>query len=204
MNRKARMTTGLLAVAMLLCGFAAGADEFDETITLFKDAGQSATFFKDSYGYAVFPTIGKGGLVVGGGHGNGRVYRNGRYVGDTSMTQVSFGLQAGGQAYSQIVFFEDQRAFDDFTKGTFELGADASAVAIKAAATANVGTTGPTKSKGLDKDEAVAKNRGKYHKGFAIFTIVKGGAMAEAAVAGQKFSYAPRGSNQDRVSRDGD
>ena len=205
MNRKARKTAGLFGAAMLLCGFAAAAaDQFDETIALFKNAGQSATFFDDSYGYAVFPTIGKGGLVVGGGHGDGRVYRKGKYVGDTSVTQLSFGLQAGGQAYSQIVFFEDQRAFDDFAKGSYELGADASAVAIKAAATANVGTTGPTKGKSLDKEDAVAENRGKYHKGFAIFTIVKGGAMAEAAVAGQKFSYTPRGSNQERVSSDGD
>jgi lipid-binding SYLF domain-containing protein len=193
MNRKARMTTGLIGIVMMFCGFAAAAaDQFDETIALFKNAGQSATFFQDSYGYAVFPTIGKGGLVVGGGHGDGRVYRNGKYVGDTSMTQVSFGLQAGGQAYSQIVFFENQRAFDDFTKGTFEFGADASAVAIKAAAAANVTTQGPTKSKGTDKEDAEAKNRGKYYNGFAIFTIVKGGAMAEATVAGQKFSYKPR------------
>jgi lipid-binding SYLF domain-containing protein len=192
MNRKARMTTGLFGILVMLCGLAAAADEFDETIALFKNAGQSATFFKDSYGYAVFPTIGKGGLVVGGGHGDGRVYRNGKYVGDTSMTQVSFGLQAGGQAYSQIIFFENQRAFDEFTKGSFEFGADASAVAIEAAATANVTTQGPTKSKSTDKEDAEAKNRGKYYNGFATFTIVKGGAMAEATVAGQKFSYKPR------------
>lgn len=203
MNRTARVTARILSIfsiALFSWGIAAAADDqYDETITLFKNAGQSGAFFKNSYGYAVFPTVGKGGLVVGGGHGDGRVYKHGKYVGDTSMTQVSVGMQAGGQAYSQIVFFEDQRAFDDFTKGTFELGADASAVAIKAAASANAGTTGPSASKSLDKDEAIAK--AKYHKGFAVFTIAKGGAMAEATVAGQKFSYKPRDSGE-RVSHD--
>jgi lipid-binding SYLF domain-containing protein len=118
------------------------------------------------------------------------------------MTQLSVGLQVGGQAYSQIIFFEDQRAFDDFTKGTFELGADASAVAIKAGASAQAGTAGPSASKSMNKDEAIAK--AKYHKGFAVFTIAKGGAMAEAAVAGQKFSYKPNTSSTERVSRDAD
>jgi lipid-binding SYLF domain-containing protein len=201
MNFMTRATTRVLGVALMMWGVAAAAaDNFDATIALFKSAGQSAAFFKDSYGYAVFPTVGKGGLVVGGGYGNGRVYRHDKYVGDTSVTQVSVGLQAGGQAYSQLVFFEDQRAFEDFTKGTFELGADASAVAIKASATATAGTAGPAASKGTDKDEMTTK--GKYHKGFAVFTIPKGGAMAAATVAGQKFSYTPRGSGQDRVSSD--
>jgi lipid-binding SYLF domain-containing protein len=191
MNLKARVTTGSLCVALMLWSAAgAAADKFDETIALFKDAGQSAAFFKSSYGYAVFPTIGKGGFIVGGGYGEGRVYQRGKYVGDTSVTQVSVGFQAGGQAYSQIIFFEDQRAFDDFTKGTLELGADASAVAITAGASVSAGTTGPAASRSVDKNEAVAK--AKYHKGFAVFTITKGGAMAEAAIAGQKFSYKPR------------
>jgi lipid-binding SYLF domain-containing protein len=189
-------------LAVMVWGAAGAADQFDETITRFKEAGESATFFKDSYGYAVFPTVGKGALIVGGGHGDGRVYKRGRYVGDASVTQLSVGLQAGGQAYSQIVFFEDERAFNDFTDGTFELAADASAVAIKAAASAQAGTAGPSASKNVADEKADTK--GKYHKGFAIFTLAKGGAMAEAAVAGQKFSYSPRNSAQERVSRDGD
>ena len=102
------------------------ADSYSDTVTLFKNAGESAGFFKNCYGYAVFPTIGKGGLVVGGAHGSGRVYAHDKYVGDTSMTQVTVGFQAGGQAYSQIIFFEDQRSFDEFTSGNFEFGADVS------------------------------------------------------------------------------
>src|SRR5271168_2057416 len=82
------------------------------TLQLFEHAGQSSAYFDSSYGYAVFPTIGKGGLVVGAAHGNGTVYQQGKYIGDTSMTQLSVGFQAGGQAYSEIIFFEDKRALD--------------------------------------------------------------------------------------------
>ncbi len=186
-----RRITGLIVSATLMLAVASSfADNFDDTINLFKNAGQSSAFFAKSYGYAVFPTIGKGGFVVGGAHGNGHVYEHGKYVGDTSMTQLSVGLQAGGQAYSQIIFFQDQRAFHEFTAGNFEFGADMSAVAITAAATASAGTAGTDASaSGGKKDAATA---GEYHKGVAVFTIVKGGAMAEASVAGQKFSYKPK------------
>jgi lipid-binding SYLF domain-containing protein len=177
--------------ALLVCGGVALADSYSDTTTLFKNAGQSAGFFKDSYAYAVFPTIGKGGLVVGGAHGNGRAYVQHQYVGDTSMTQVSIGFQAGGQAYSEIVFFEDKRSFDEFSKGDFEFDASVGAVAITAAAGGSVGTNGASGSaSGGEKDASTA---GSYHKGVAVFTIVKGGAMYEASVAGQKFSYKPVG-----------
>src|SRR5581483_8785918 len=106
-----------LAATLLLAASVACAGDYQETIDLFRHAGQSAWFFNHCYGYAVFPTIGKGAFVVGGAHGTGRVYEHGRYVGDTSLTQVSVGFQAGGEGYSQIVFFEDKRAFDEFTKG---------------------------------------------------------------------------------------
>jgi lipid-binding SYLF domain-containing protein len=180
----------LLGATLLTWGVLSWASSYTDTITLFKNAGESAKFFKSSYGYAVFPTIGKGGLVVGGAHGSGHVYAHGVYVGDTSMNQVSVGFQAGGQAYSQIVFFEDQRAFDEFTKGNFEFGADVNAVAITAAAGTSVGTTGASAdASGGMKD---ARTAGKYYKGVAVFTIVKGGAMYQATVAGQKFSYSPK------------
>ena len=87
------------------------AAEYKETINVFKQAGESAGFFKNSYGYAVFPTIGKGGFVVGGAHGSGRVYAGGKHVGDTKMTQLTVGLQMGGQAYSQIIFFQGELVF---------------------------------------------------------------------------------------------
>jgi lipid-binding SYLF domain-containing protein len=165
------------------------ADEYSDTVALFKNAGQSAAFFAKSHGYAVFPTVGKGGLVVGAAHGSGRVYARGKYVGDTSMTQVSVGFQAGGQAYSEMIFFEDQRAFDEFTSGNFEFSADASAIVITAAASGSAATTGATGSASGGKKDA--ETAGKYHKGMVVFTIAKGGLMYEAALAGQKFSYKP-------------
>ena len=180
----------LMGVALLAANGACWADEYSDATALFKNAGESKSFFSNCYGYAIFPSIGKGGLVVGAAHGNGRVYAKGKHVGDTSMTQVSVGLQAGGQAYSQIIFFEDQRSFDEFTSGHFEFGADVNAVAITAAAGGSVGTTGA--SAGASGGEKDAKNTGKYYKGIAVFTIVKGGAMFQATVAGQKFSYKPK------------
>ena len=180
----------LMTLAMLVPAEAALADDYSETIELFRNAGTSAAFFNNSYGYAVFPTIGKAGLVVGGAHGTGRVYEHGKYVGDTSMTQVSVGFQAGGQAYSQIILFRDKRAFDEFTSGDFEFDANVSAVAITAAATGTAGTTGASVTASGGKRDATTA--GRYYKGIAVFTIVKGGAMYEISVAGQKFSYKPR------------
>lgn len=177
------------ALALVLLAGVSRADDYPEAVALFKNAGQSSGFFDNCYGYAIFPTIGKGGLVVGGAHGTGRVYVHGKHIGDTSMTQVSVGLQAGGQAYSQIVFFEDRRAFDEFTSHDFEFGADANAVAITAAAGANASTTGAgANASGGEKDAATV---GRYYKGMAVFTVVKGGAMFQAAVSGQKFTYRP-------------
>jgi hypothetical protein len=127
---------------MLPISLAWADDDYQETINVFKNAGESANFFKTAYGYAVFPTIGKGGVGVGGAFGKGRVYAKGKYVGDASMSQVTVGFQLGGQAYSQIVFFQDQRAFKQFTSGNFAFGAEASAVAITAAAGAKANTAG--------------------------------------------------------------
>lgn len=98
----------LLAIALLPT--TVWADPYGDTIKLFKQAGESAAFFENSYGYAVFPTIGKGGFVVGGAYGKGQVYERGKHVGDTAVAKLSIGLQAGGEAYSQIIFFEDKRA----------------------------------------------------------------------------------------------
>jgi len=175
---------------LLIWAGAVYADSYSDTIELFRNAGESAGFFKNSYGYAVFPTIGKAGLGVGAAHGKGRVYEKGKHIGDTSVTQVSVGFQAGGQAYSQMIFFQDKRSLDEFTSGNFEFGADVSAVAITAAAGASAGTSGA--SAGASGGKKDASTSGKYYKGMVVFTIVKGGAMYEAAVAGQKFSYKPR------------
>lgn len=169
-----------------LVGIAA-ADDYADTVQLFKNAGQSGTFFDKAYGYAVFPTVGKGALGIGGARGKGRVYAQGVHVGDTTLTQLSIGFQAGGQAYSQIVFFEDERAFREFTSGEFGFGAGVSAVAITAAASATASTTG--NSAGISGGKKDATTTGEYFKGMAVFTIAKGGLMYEAALAGQKFSY---------------
>jgi len=188
MKRYVSLVAGVL---LLLCAAASRADDFSETIQLFKEAGASRAFFDKSYGYAVFPGIGKGGFIVGGAHGNGRVYRKGAHVGDVSMTQVNIGFQIGGQGFRQIIFFEDQRAFDEFTKGSFEFGADATAVAITAGAGATAGTTGV--GAGASEGQKDATTAGKYYKGMATFVIIKGGAMAGVSVGGQKFNFTPTG-----------
>jgi len=168
----------------------ARADNYQSTIAVFRDAGQSAAFFDDAYGYAVFPTIGKGGLGIGAARGKGRVYVGGSAVGETTMTQLSIGLQAGGQAFSQIIFFEDERALNDFTTGNFEFGANASAVAITAGASATAGSTGASAGASGGQNDAATAAAG-YYRGMAIFTVTKGGLMYEASVSGQNFSYEP-------------
>jgi len=173
--------------AFTLAASPAFADSYSDTIALFRNAGASAAYLKTCYGYAVFPTVGKGGLGIGGAHGKGRVYQQGKYIGDTSVTQLSIGFQAGGQAFSQMIFFKDKRALDDFTSGNFEFGADASAIAITAAASAGAGTTGAAAGASTGKKDATTA--GEYHNGMAIFTIAKGGLMYQASVGGQKFTY---------------
>ena len=190
-TRKTHVWLPVLAAALTVL-WAAGsrADEYTDAIGLFKHAGQSSRYFDNSAGYAVFPSIGKGGVGVGGAHGRGRVYDHGKYVGDASMNQLSVGWQLGGEAYSEIIFFQDQHTLDDFKSGHFEFGADVDAVAITAAAGASAGTEGM--SGGASGGDKNARTAGGYHKGLAVFTIVKGGAMYQAALKGQKFSYKPR------------
>ena len=143
-------------------------------------------FFAHSYAVVIFPTIGKGGLGIGGAHGTGWGFREGRYDGESKMTQLTIGFQAGGQAFSQVIFFEDERAFNRFTDGNFELGAQASAVALTAGANASASTAGGANA---GANESQAKKT--YSDGLAIFTLAKGGLMYEASVGGQKFSYRP-------------
>ena len=166
------------------------ADEFSDTIKIFKKAGQSASFFKKSYGYALFPTIAKAGLFVGGAYGDGRVYKKGRHTGNSTMKQVSIGFQAGGQAFSQIIFFKNSKAYKQFTSGDFEFGAQASAVVITAGAQASTTTTGSSAGASGGKNDA--KTVGKYNNGMVVFTVAKGGLMYEATVSGQTFTYEPK------------
>ena len=187
---KLHLRTSLMFLLLAFSVAPVWADEYTDTIKTFRDSGESSKFFGKSYGYAVFPTIGKGGMVVGGGYGKGRVYEEGKYVGDTSVTQISVGLQLGGEAYSQIVFFENKHAFDEFTSGSFEFTAEASAVAITAAASAETSTDGT--SVDASGTEHHATTAGEYTNGMAVFIVVKGGLMSDASIGGQKFSYTPR------------
>jgi lipid-binding SYLF domain-containing protein len=184
----------LAALVLLLCLPVAAlqAATVKETIEIFRNAGVSPTFFDHSYGYAVFPTIGEGALVVGGAFSKGRVYVHGHYAGDTKLIQLSVGFQAGGKAYSEIIFFEDKRALDEFETTGFEFGADASVIAITASASASAATDGASASASGTEDNA--KSRAVYYKGMAVFTVAKGGLMYSAAIAGQKFSFTPAGS----------
>ena len=119
--------------------------------------------------------------------GKGRVYEKGKYVGDTSVTQVTAGFQLGGEAYSQIIFFENPQAFKEFTSGNFEFGAQAQAVAITAGASAATTTTGS--AAGASATQHDAANVAKTYKGMTTFTVAKGGLMYEASIGGQKFNY---------------
>jgi lipid-binding SYLF domain-containing protein len=165
------------------------ADKYADTVSLFKHAGKSSDFFHHSYAYALFPTVGEGAFIVGGAGGKGGVFVGGQQVGEATLAQVSVGFQAGGKAFSEIIFFRDKRALDEFESGNFEFGADASVTAITAGADASASTTG--EQAGVSGGEKDAATVGHYYKGMAVFTIAKGGLMYQAAVAGQKFSFKP-------------
>ena len=124
-------------------------------------------FFDNSAGYAVYPSVGKGGIIVGGAYGRGLVISNGQVDGYTALSQATIGLQLGGQNYAQFIFFRDETAMNHFKRGNFEFGAQASAVAI---------TTGAS----TDAD---------YDSGVAVFTNAGGGLMFEGPIGGQRFSY---------------
>lgn len=128
------------------------------------------SYFKNSYAYVVFPSIGKGGLIIGAAYGRGKVFRKGRWIGYASVKQGSIGLQIGGQAYSEIVFFRNKAAFDTFRRGRLKFAKNVSAVAVV---------------KGVGK-------RYRYERGLAVFILRKGGLMAELSVGGQIFRYKPR------------
>ncbi len=183
MNR--RWMPGILALWMLVgCTVAvAGWDPFDEAgaehagglqhdaakaIAAFRRADPDMqVFFRKAYGYAVFPSVGKGAFWIGGAYGKGAVYRQRRFIGTATLAQLTLGLQAGGQAYREVIFFRDKAALDRFTAGTFRLSAQASAVLATSGASA-------------DAD---------YSDGVAIFTLPKGGLMYEVSVGGQAFSF---------------
>ena len=189
---KQNMVVRFLLVTALLLSVScpALADSYQNTIEVFKKSDQVKPFFKSAYGYAVFPTVGKGGFIIGGAYGQGQVYRQGKVTGSASLVKGSIGFQAGGQAFSEIIFFQDQRAYNEFTSGEFAFDASASAVAITAGAQAQAGTKGATAGASAGPATGEQAARG-YTKGMAVFIHTKGGLMYEASVGGQKFSFTP-------------
>jgi lipid-binding SYLF domain-containing protein len=181
----------IVVMAALILSIPAYADKFTDTIDIYKKSEAVQPFFKNAYGYAVFPTIGKAGIGIGGSYGTGQVYKGGKVTGEVSVIKGSIGFQLGAQAFSQMIFFEDKRAYDEFTSGNFEFDATASAVAITAGAQAKAGTGGT--SAGASAGPATGKQaKTSYHKGMVVFTHAKGGLMYEASIGGQKFKFKPK------------
>ena len=176
-----RSTVGTLAVALTLAMPAIAEvpavaslakDESDAAavIAKFKEKDPGlAKVFAESAGYVVFPTVAKGGFGIGGARGKGYVYQHGRLIGRSTLTQLTVGLQAGGQAYSEVIFLKDAAALENFERGHLKLDAQASAVALTARASADLA----------------------YRDGVAIVTMPEGGLMYEASVGGQKLSFHP-------------
>jgi lipid-binding SYLF domain-containing protein len=165
--------------------WAASMSSCKEAMTKFRELGNVSDMLAESYGYAVLPTIGKAGIGVGGAGGSGCVFAGSDYTGDVSMVQLTIGWQLGGQAYSQLILFKNADTYQEFTRGNFEFGADATAVALTYGAAAGATTQGASASAGDTK--AV----GAWKRGMAIFTLAKGGLMYEATIGGQKYNFKP-------------
>jgi lipid-binding SYLF domain-containing protein len=127
-------------------------------------------FFDKAHGYAVFPSIGKAGMGIGGAYGKGVVYEKGKEIGTTSLKQLSMGFEFGGENFREIIFFQDEKTLNDFKEGNYELGAQASAVALKKGASKNT----------------------DFNEGVAVFTQTRGGLMFDVSVGGQKFTFEPK------------
>jgi lipid-binding SYLF domain-containing protein len=188
-----RMT--VLLISLMVLGTwqgtsAAQVEDYSSTINVFRDSPAVEKFFENAYGYAVFPTIGKAGFVVGGSYGKGQVYRGGKVTGTASVVEGSIGFQLGGKAFSEIIFFQDKEAYDRFTSGNFEFGAEAQVMVITAGAQAQVGSQGGTAGATAGPKTGVQAET-EYHRGMATFVHSKGGLMYEFSVSGQKFSFKP-------------
>lgn len=180
-------TRAALAVLLILAGTSAYAaatvKECRATFDKFKQLGNAPELLAESYGYAVLPTIGKGAIGIGGAGGTGCVFVGGAHTGNVSMGQVTIGFQLGGQSYSQLILFKNADVYNDFTKGQFEFGADATAVALTYGVQAGASTKGASASAGDTRGIAAWK------RGMAVYTLAKGGLMYEASIGGQKFKF---------------
>lgn len=170
-----KVTVTFFFALLAIVGFAQDAkkdrriveDAIDAKAAFLEDDPEMESFFSSSYGYIILPNVGKGGLGIGGAAGNGVAYQGGNNIGFAKMTQITIGFQAGGQVYSEVVFFEDQEAFERFKNSKVEMSAQVSAVAAAEGASLNA----------------------KYVEGVAVFTLAKGGLMYEASVGGQQFKF---------------
>jgi lipid-binding SYLF domain-containing protein len=183
----------IISLGLVLLFAVAGsamANKFEKTIDTFSQSDAVKPFFDDAYGYAVFPRVGKGGIVLGGAYGAGRIYKQGDITGTVTLTKVSVGFQLGGQAFSQIIFFENEQAYNNFTSGNFEFDGSFSAVVITAAAQAKAGTEGGTAGASLGPATG-AQAESSYKKGMAVFVHTLGGLMYEMSIGGQKFDFTP-------------
>lgn len=172
MNRKLSFLLALVFSCSTSVSIAGDKKEMDrevkETVELFKKTDpEMKELFESSPGYAVFPRIKKGGFGIGGAHGNGLLFEGKKVTGSTKVTQITVGLQFGGQIYGEVIFFENEKTLSDFKEEKLEFSAQVSAVAAS---------------------EGASKNA-KYEHGVLVFTLAKKGLMYEASVGGQKFEY---------------
>jgi lipid-binding SYLF domain-containing protein len=186
------MKLKILLPAAILLGLAFNAEaqrdrDDTETLEIFRNIPQVAPYFNSAYAYAVWPRIARGGFFVGGSRGRGQIFVGGQKAGTSTLVEASIGLQAGGQTYRQIIFFQDQAAYESFARDSFEFDAQAQAVAVTASAEAGAGTTGARASAGAGSPNTAAG--GGYNKGMQIFTIAEGGLMYKATIAGQRYNY---------------
>jgi lipid-binding SYLF domain-containing protein len=172
-----KATIGIL-VAGLALAFAATANANEDQLVSEATATKAvfiktdpglAQLFQTAPGYVIFPSIGKGAIGVGGAHGKGVVFQQGRPVGKASLSQLTVGAQIGGQAYSEVIIFETPETLAHFMQGKVAFSGQVSAVALKAGASGDA----------------------RYKEGVMVFTATKGGLMVEASVGGQKFGYEP-------------
>jgi len=172
--RRSRTLLAILLVASFIAAPVSAKEDAASVIRKFKEKDPGfEKVFADAYGYAIFPTVGKGAIGIGAARGKGEVFEQGVLIGKSTLTQLTVGFQLGGQAYSEVILFKDKTALDDFCRGNFEFNAQVSAIALTARASRDIA----------------------YNRGVAIVTMGKGGLMYEASVGGQKFSFKPLKSN---------
>ncbi len=165
----------LLVLVMAGCGSAKKtgddlvADAREEKTMIEREYPGMADYFNTAEGYVIFPNVGKGAYIIGGASGNGAVYEGGSLVGYADLKQVDVGLQIGGKAFVEVIFFQTEQALERFKAGSYELEANASAVIL---------------DKGISKEI-------EFQNGVAIITVPKGGAMAGISVGGQRFDFTP-------------